>query len=354
MFPAKVIVMTRNMRYVWVLGCLLGLVPSHVSGQAFPAAGTRAQGMGGAFVGVADDGTAIYWNPAGLAAGSYFSLVVDAARGEATPDNGSLGGKDSSFLIGLSTPALGLGYYRLKAAAVVPPLTLLPIDEALPSRNLSAAAPLSVNTLITHHAGVTLVQSIVRGVAIGTTLKLVRGIAASTSIEAATAEAALASEAAEVLGLASNRFDMDIGVMASGGPLKVGLTVRNVREPRFDVADRETGLILERQARAGVSYAVASNWIAAADFDLLRSRDAFGERRDIAVGVEGRLAARAFIRSGVSLNTLDDPEIEDARGLAYSLGASYAAKASVLIDGQLTTGGERTGLRWGLAARFLY
>ena len=337
-----------------VLVVSLGLLPAGAAAQSFTAAGTRAQGMGGAFVGVADDGTAIYWNPAGLAAGSYFSLVVDGGVGEAAPDGSPLGTRKSGFLIGLSTPALGLGYYRLRAASVVAPVTLLPIDGAAPNRNLSLAARARVDSLVTHHAGITLVQSITRAVAIGTTLKLVRGIAASTAIAAATAKEALESDAAEILGKPSNRFDLDVGLMAAGGPLKVGLTLRNLREPSFETADPATRLTLERQARAGVSYAVTSNWVAAADFDLLRSHDGFGERRDIALGVEGRLAPRAFVRSGVSFNTLEDPLLDDARGLAYSLGGSYAALASVFIDGHVTAGGDRTGVHWGIAARFVY
>jgi hypothetical protein len=310
--------------------------------------------MGGAFVGVADDGTAIYWNPAGLAAGSYFSLVVDGGEGEAAPNASPLGTQKSGFLIGLSTPALGLGYYRLRAASVVPPVSLLPIDEAPPNRNLSLTAPVRVDSLVTHHAGITLVQSITQAIAIGTTLKLVRGLAASSVIAAATAKEALESDAAEVLGKPSNRFDLDVGIMAAGGPLKVGLTLRNLREPSFETAGSTTRLTLERQARAGFSYAVTSSWVAAADFDLLRSNDGFGERRDIALGVEGRLTPRAFVRSGVALNTLEDSALEDARGLAYSFGGSYAARASVFIDGHVTAGGDRTGLIWGLAARFVY
>jgi hypothetical protein len=354
MFPARLTIMNSKRPFFLLIGAVLGLLPAIAGAQSFPAAGTRALGMGGAFVGVADDGTAIYWNPAGLAAGAYFSLVLDAGAAEATPDGLLLGGKDSTFLIGLSTPALGLGYYRLKAAAVVPPPTLLPIDGSLPNRNLSVAGPFRVDTLITHHAGVTLVQSLVQGVSIGTTLKLVRGIAGSSFTEAATAEDALGSEIAEALGKASNRFDMDICLMSSGGPLKVGLTVRNLREPSFETVGSDAVLTLERQARAGLSYAVGAHWVAAADVDLLRSRDAFGERRDVAVGVEGRLAPRALVRSGVSFNTLDDPGLEDARGVPYSLGGSFAAKAAVFIDAHVTAGGKRTGLRWGLAARFVY
>ena len=42
--------------------------------QSFDQAGTRAKGMGGAFVAVADDATATWWNPAGVPN----SFVVDA------------------------------------------------------------------------------------------------------------------------------------------------------------------------------------------------------------------------------------------------------------------------------------
>ncbi len=50
--------------------------------QIYEIVGTRAQGMGGAFVAVADDATATWWNPAGLATGAYFSSVVE--RGSTT------------------------------------------------------------------------------------------------------------------------------------------------------------------------------------------------------------------------------------------------------------------------------
>ena len=46
--------------------------------QTFEIVGTRAAGMGGAFVAVADDASATYWNPGGLALGRMFSAVVDS------------------------------------------------------------------------------------------------------------------------------------------------------------------------------------------------------------------------------------------------------------------------------------
>ena len=48
--------------------------------------GTRALGMGGAFVAVADDATAPYWNPAGLGTGATFSMVLDWAHGDPRAD----------------------------------------------------------------------------------------------------------------------------------------------------------------------------------------------------------------------------------------------------------------------------
>ena len=70
---------------VAVLICILGLNDNTVSAQGTKYAGEflrigvgpRALGMGGAFVSVADDATAGYWNPAGLAflTGRAFSLM---------------------------------------------------------------------------------------------------------------------------------------------------------------------------------------------------------------------------------------------------------------------------------------
>ncbi len=51
---------------------------SYSNGLSLNSIGTRALGMGGAFVGLADDATAIYWNPAGLAnvQGGYIGVSV--------------------------------------------------------------------------------------------------------------------------------------------------------------------------------------------------------------------------------------------------------------------------------------
>jgi hypothetical protein len=341
----------NKMLRILLCGSLPWLAASGAFAQDFASMGTRAAGMGGSFVGVADDATAIYWNPAGLAAGSYFSLALDRTGGEAVPDGSQFGTEKSSYFKGLAMPALGLGYYRLQAATVRPAPSLLTGIGAAPNLGLTAADPVQVDTHVTHHGGVTLVQSLWQGVAIGTTLKLVRGLAASTRTTAATAEEALDSEAAEIFGRATNQFDLDVGIMAAGGPLKVGLTLRNLREPGFAPAGGGDDLVLERQARAGMSYALTPTWIAAADLDLLRTRDAFGDRRDLALGTEGRLSPRFVVRAGASFNTAGG---EAAERQAFSVGGSYAAKAAVFIDGHFSTGNENSGQQWGIAARFVY
>src|SRR5215208_4759230 len=80
--------------------------------QTFDAAGSRAAGMGGAFVAVADDASAAYWNPAGFAAGSFFSLVLDRTTAGVDPANGDRPGTQSGMLFAIGAPALGLSYYR--------------------------------------------------------------------------------------------------------------------------------------------------------------------------------------------------------------------------------------------------
>src|SRR5687768_825184 len=57
---------------------LMVLLPvSSAGAQTFETAGVRALGMGGAFVAVADDVSAVWWNPAGLATGPFFSLAIE-------------------------------------------------------------------------------------------------------------------------------------------------------------------------------------------------------------------------------------------------------------------------------------
>src|SRR3954462_14339462 len=133
---------------------LLAAIPAAAAAQSFEAVGTRAAGMGGAFVAVADDASAAYWNPAGFAAGSYFSLVLDRNSAEVQPSIGPAANQ-SGLLIALGMPALGLSYYGLRTRTVGPAV-----------RTATGNTLLEADTLATHHAGVTFVQSVVQGLAV--------------------------------------------------------------------------------------------------------------------------------------------------------------------------------------------
>ena len=56
------------------------LAASPASAQIYESVGIRAQGMAGAFVAVADDATATWWNPAGLAHGPYFNSIIEFGK----------------------------------------------------------------------------------------------------------------------------------------------------------------------------------------------------------------------------------------------------------------------------------
>jgi hypothetical protein len=332
---------------VWLVG-----VPGGANAQSMDVVGTRAAGMAGAFVGVADDASASYWNPGGLAAGAYFSLVLDGGAEQAVPDQSSRGRKQSSFLMSVAMPALAVTYYRLHQSRATPFQLLVPANGGSPSPVVSSELPVRVDSLATHHLGITLVQSVFQNVAVGTTLKVVRGIAATDQSGFVTAETAL--DSADVRGRASNEFDLDVGAMATFGTLKAGITVRNVREPEFRLPEETRTVHLQRQARAGLSYALSPTWLVAADVDLLETDDVFGERRDVAVGVEGRLTRRLSVRSGVHFNTAESAVDIDETDRALAFGGSFALRAAMFVDGAAIVGGDRGGRGWRIGARFLY
>src|SRR5229473_2212631 len=90
--------------------------------QIYEAVGTRAQAMGGAFVAVADDATATWWNPAGLATGPYFSSVIERSslNDPGTPAMAGPARRDAASGVAVSFPAMGLSYYRFRVSEIRP------------------------------------------------------------------------------------------------------------------------------------------------------------------------------------------------------------------------------------------
>jgi hypothetical protein len=313
--------------------------------QQFEIVGTRAAGMGGAFVAVADDASATYWNPAGLALGHMFSLVVDRKVTDLEPaslDDPRRQDKASLFTLGM--PALGLTHYQLRTTSVTPAETML---FQFPQGGQTPVRMVRLDKLTAYHTGVTLVQSIVQGVAIGTTLKVVHGDIASSLVPDGDRDERL-ENAADLATEGTDKFDADLGVMAGGGRLKLGFTIRNLTEPSFTITGTSNTMRLQRQMRAGVAVSVAEGWSVASDFDLTENGPAEAPVRAFAAGTEGRLTKQIFVRSGFHLNTTGK-----ARP-SLSAGGSYSVRSAMFIDGQATWGGDNADRSWGIATRIVY
>jgi hypothetical protein len=315
-----------------MMACLLAL-PLRANAQSLDTVGTRAQGMGGAFVGVADDASAVYWNPAGLAGGAYFSLVIDGNTAEAIPDGLPNATARSGWLLALATPALGLSYARLQTTLVRPAI-------GIPENS-------HVESLLSQHVGVTLVQSIIDQLAVGATVKLVRGIAAGATVPGNDRDQLL--DDIDLIGHGSNNFDLDIGVMAVASFGRAGLTIRNVTEPSFDTGTGDE-LPLQRQARAGGSVILLPNWKLAGDVDLLETDGPFGDFREVSLGTEAQVTRRLTARAGARFNTAGDLGVTPA----LSVGGSFAVMGSVQIDGQYTGGSDKALRGWGIAGRVVF
>ena len=87
--------------------------------------------------------------------------------------------------------------------------------------------------------GLTVVQSILPGVHAAATVKYVRGTVRAGTDDGLRSTSDLLDESEELDGgHAENQFDLDAGVIAVAGAVRLGLVMRNIRQPEFgsDVA----------------------------------------------------------------------------------------------------------------------
>ena len=323
---------------------LSGAVPLASAQAPHESVGTRALGMAGAFVAVADDASATYWNPAGLPGIRVFDATFGVARdtdGDDGPALESGGWRSDSAQIAVATPVLGFSYQWLRLATVSRGGGGEGLTLSLPGRVLRVRS-----------VGVTVVQSVTDALVVGTTLRLLRAGAAPGPVEAAAGIDDALRRTAQLDASSSSHFDADIGALAWIGRLRLGLVVRHATSPEVDFAGDT--LEIERQVRAGLSFGGEPArgqraWAVAADADLTTIALPDGRRRSLAIGGERWWADRRWaLRAGARVQTIDE-----ARP-AVSGGASVALRTGLLIEAHGTRGGDARDRGWGAGVRLTF
>lgn len=322
------------MRRILVVLCGF-LVASGLSGRAdaqtpFEVVGTRALGMAGAFVAVADDPSAVFWNPAGLASGQPAGVTIEWGRfqrgnREAVPNVGPW--QRSTKFVSLGTWPIGLSYAGLDETVIVAG----PAGDVLAQR------------FSTKQYAASVLQTVTDGLVVGTTLKYVRGRVATGPASEATAGDAL-DAGANRNGVGSGTFDLDASVMFDARVFRLGWIVKNLRSPKFD-GPAGTAMTLKRRSRVGLAVLPAAGLTLAIDLDLDTADLASGPSRIIAMGGEHLLSPRFALRGGARWN------LEGVRAVVGSVGASLALKPGAWLDGHLTHGRAHGERGFGLALR---
>jgi hypothetical protein len=308
---------------------VFGLPASSTAQLTFEATGSRALGMGGAFVAVADDPSAVFWNPAGLASGQPAGMTIEWVRfqnGDRDSAPGAGPWKRSAKFVSLGTWPIGISYSKFDDT------TLLDRGAGLETRRFS-----------TKHYGATVLQSLTEGLVVGATLKYVRGtVASGPAVEATVGDALDAGSERD--GVTSGVFDWDASVMYDAQVFRIGWTLRNLRSPRFKGGDDE-GVELQRLSRLGLAVLPVAGLILAADLDLATTDLSEGPRRMLAFGAEQRVSSRVVVRGGARWN------LEGAKTTVGSFGASFALQAGTWLDGHVTHGRARGERGFGFALR---
>jgi hypothetical protein len=320
--------------------------------QANDTVGTRAQGMAGAFTAVADDASATWWNPAGLASGAYFNGIIDAGTHHDPGSDRTAAGtpapawRAADRAVSLAFPALGLSYYRLRVSEIRPETST---GTTPGDRQDEGSAETRLRSLTLDQFGASVGQSLGQHLVVGSTLKLIRGRFGAAVRSPGTASLDEADRL-EIDG--ETHADLDIGAMANLGHARLGLMVRNVREPEFR-SGADT-LRLSRHARAGFALSsggrgLLGNAVVAVDADLTKTATVLGDQRRVAVGGEVWMPTRVLgIRGGLSANTIG------SRRLSPSGGLSAAFRRGMYVDAEVTGGSETGRHGWGVALRVTF
>lgn len=258
--------------------------------------GPRAQALGGAFVSVADDPTALAWNPAGLVQLRRHETMLAL---EQSPD---LPGVENAWAAGvLHAPwfTTGVGWQHV------------------------AVADVASEDVVTFGLARTVVRrSLGAFVAVG----------ASLEIAHVGLETGAGSGAVPLRGGATGTA-ADAGILLAPIPnIAVGAVLRHLGEPRFDLVPGGTATTLEREFEWGVSL----RWREDGWLHLARVRR--GGTARMRAGAEVRIASLLDVRAGV-----EQEAVSGGIGLRFGRWRFDSAWRSHSVLGV----GYRVGLRCG-------
>jgi len=297
--------------------CALAVCPAAAFAQRFDDFGVRAQGMGGAFVAVADDASATWWNPAGLA---YALTFVDLS--------GSIL-KDGRRSVALGFPSVGLSYYRLKIRQIQPAIPTTGTSASGRQDNGAVGSDPSLREFGLSEFGATVGQSLTRHFVIATTLKLENA-------------------------LDDTEADFDVGAMGAFGPMRVGLTVKNVRQPTF--GEGADAYELTRRARVGAalvhdSAGAINRIVFAVDADVTSAPVGGRDEREISGGAEVWLKGRRIaVRGGGGINT-----VTGAGGRSFgAVGLTVVPYPRLNVDAAVTRGADSMRDQWSVGLRLTF
>lgn len=311
------------------------------------AFGVRAQGMAGAFTAVADDASATWWNPAGLAQGAFFNSIVEFGNQEEPSIDTVPAWRNETRAISTAYPALGLSYYRLQISEIQ---SVASIGSTGGDRQDQRPADVRLRSLVLNQFGATVGQSVGQHFVVAGTVKLLRG---SLGVDVRPAGTTNLDAAGDLDGPGETHVDFDAGAMARFGPATLGLMVRNVTETTY--GDGDAAVTLTRQARLGFAISSTARCstcggvTVAFDADLNDVPTATGDERRAAAGIEGWTHQRAFgARGGVSFSTTGE------RRPAASGGLSLAVRKGTFIDVAATKGADESRNSWAAGLRVTF